>query len=285
MRSVLSRLWSSRAAKAALLFLALVAALGLAAPVLPVPDPAAIDAASKLASPSASHLLGTDRLGRDLLSRLLFGIRTTVFWSAAALFLTALIGAAAGAAAGWLRGKADFLIMRLTDVMMSFPAEVLILAIVGFAGPGIENAVLACVAVKWAWYARMTRGIVRRLALSGAVKFARTAGASGPRIIASHLFPTAAGELAVLMTVDAGSVVLLLSTLSFLGLGVQPPGAEWGMMLAEAKEVMTLYPWQMIPPGIAIIAVVSALSLLGDALRDALDPRHIPGHLQKGTPS
>lgn len=274
MKTLFMRLFSQPAARVTVGFLALVLLAGLAAPWLPLPDPTAIDPAGKLATPSSQHLLGTDRLGRDLFSRLIFGIRTTIFWSLAAMAATVAIGAAAGAAAGFFRGRVESCIMRLCDVMMSFPAEVLILAIVGLSDPGVGNIVFACAAAKWAWYARMTRGIVRRHADSGAVRFARIAGAKPFSILAAHVLPGAAGELSVLFTLDAGSVVLLISTLSFLGLGVQPPTPEWGMMLSEAKDVMTLYPWQMLPPGLAIIAVVSAFNLLGDELRDALDPRH-----------
>ena len=149
-----------------------------------------------------------------------------------------------------------------------------VLAIVGMLGPGLENVVLACVVAKWPWYARMMRTITLRYADRDFVRFARVAGYGTGHIIRRHLLPCAAGEISVLATLDTGAVILMVSALSFLGLGVQPPTPEWGMMLGEAREVMVLYPWQMLPPGLAILLVVAACNYLGDSLRDALDPRH-----------
>ncbi|MBR2609514.1 ABC transporter permease subunit, partial [Desulfovibrio sp.] len=159
-------------------------------------------------------------------------------------------------------------------VMLSFPGEVMVLAIVGMLGPGLENVVLACVVAKWPWYARMMRTVTLRYADRDFVRFARVAGYGTGHIIRRHLLPCAAGEISVLATLDTGAVILMVSALSFLGLGVQPPTPEWGMMLGEAREVMVLYPWQMLPPGLAILLVVAACNYLGDSLRDALDPRH-----------
>ncbi|MDL2059991.1 ABC transporter permease subunit [Mesosutterella sp. AGMB02718] len=267
----------SRSAMACIGFLAFLSLLGLLAPVLPLQSPTEVNLAQKLAPWGSGHLFGTDQLGRDVFSRLIFGIRTTLFWSLAAMAGTLAAGALYGAAAGFFRGRTDSVMMRICDVFMSFPSEVLTLAIVGLMGPGITNMVLACILAKWAWYARMTRGIVRRYTSCGYTDFARVAGAGPLAIITGHLLPGAAGELLVLCTVDAGSVILLISTLSFLGLGVQPPDPEWGMMLAEAKEVLSLYPGQMVPPGLTVMATVAAFNYLGDALRDALDPKHVSG--------
>jgi len=158
--------------------------------------------------------------------------------------------------------------------MMSFPSEVMILAIVGMTGPGLENVVIANVVAKWPWYARMVRSIVRQYSDKDYIRFAKVASGSSIRIMMRHLLPGTAGELFVLTTLDTGSVILMISALSFLGLGVQPPTPEWGMMLNEAKEVMTLYPLQMIPAGMAILLVVAAFNFLGDRLRDAFDPKH-----------
>ena len=179
-----------------------------------------------------------------------------------------------GMLAGLVRGRVESCLMRLCDVMLSFPGEVMVLAIVGMLGPGLENVVLACVVAKWPWYARMMRTITLRYADRDFVRFARVAGYGTGHIIRRHLLPCAAGEISVLATLDTGAVILMVSALSFLGLGVQPPTPEWGMMLGEAREVMVLYPWQMLPPGLAILLVVAACNYLGDSLRDALDPRH-----------
>ena len=271
---VLRRLLSDPIARVCLGFLGAVALLGLLVPVLPVADPTQIDLSQKYLPPSAAHWAGTDVLGRDIFSRLLWGIRSTFFVSVLTMLVTAAIGALYGSLSGALRGRGDAVLMRAADIMMAFPSEVLILAIVGMLGPGLSHVVLACVLAKWAWYARMMRGIVRGISDSGFVRFARVSGASTRMILFRHLIPGAAGEFFVLMTLDTGSVVLMISALSFLGLGVQPPAAEWGMMLAETKEVLSLYPAQMLPPGLAILSVVTAFNFLGDSLRDAFDLRH-----------
>ena len=161
----------------------------------------------------------------------------------------------------------------MPTLWMSFPSEVLILALVGMMGPGLENVLIACLLAKWPWYARMMRGLILHLNSAGFVQFARVTGASNMKVLFGHLVPNAAGECFVLGTIDTGSVVLMISALSFLGLGAQPPMPEWGSMLADAKNVMTLYPGQMFVPGLAILLVVAALNFLGDALRDAFDVR------------
>lgn len=143
-------------------------------------------------------------------------------------------------------------------------------------GPGLENIVLACVIAKWPWYTRMIRTVTRQYADMNYIRYAKVAGYGTAYIIRRHLLPCAAGEITVLATLDAGSVILMISALSFLGLGVQPPTPEWGMMLSEAKDIMILYPEQMLPPGLTILLVVAAFNYLGDSLRDALDPWHHP---------
>ena len=242
------------------------------APVLPIADPNTVSLSDKLLEPSLQHWLGTDSLGRDLFARLIWGARTTLLCALGATLLTALLGALAGGFAAVADRRASAAVMRLCDLWMSFPSEVLILAVVGMLGPGLENIVLACFAAKWPWYARMMHTIISRHARAGFVDFARVAGASKRWILFRHLLPNAGGDFCVLVTLDTAGVILIISALSFLGLGVSAPTAEWGMMLADAKNVMTLYPWQMLPPGLAILATAAALHFLGDALRDALDP-------------
>ena len=249
--------------------------MGLLTPILPLSDPTLIDIRDKFAPWSWHHPFGTDQLGRDVLSRLIYGIRATVFLSLLTMAITAGLGASIGLAAGFFRNRIDDVLMRICDVMMSFPSEVMILAIVGMMGPGLENVVIANVAAKWPWYARMIRSIVRQHSDKDYIRFAKVAGGSSIRIMMRHLLPGTAGELFVLTTLDTGSVILMISALSFLGLGVQPPTPEWGMMLNEAKEVMTMYPLQVIPAGMAILLVVAAFNFLGDSLRDALDPKYV----------
>ena len=144
-------------------------------------------------------------------------------------------------------------------------------------GPSLENVVLACIVAKFPWYTRMVRTITRKYTDMNYILYAKVAGFSTSFIIRRHLVPCAAGEIVVLATLDSGSIILLISALSFLGLGVQPPTPEWGTMLSEAKNIMTLYPWQMLPPGLAILALVAAFNFLGDSLRDAFDPHHASG--------
>lgn len=269
------RLKRDRVALLCMGFLSVVLVLGLLAPMLPLPDPTLIDIRDKFAPWSWHHPFGADQLGRDVLSRLIYGIRATVFLSLLTMAITAGLGASIGLAAGFFRNRIDDVLMRICDVMMSFPSEVMILAIVGMMGPGLENVVIANVAAKWPWYARMIRSIVRQHSDKDYIRFAKVAGGSSIRIMMRHLLPGTAGELFVLTTLDTGSVILMISALSFLGLGVQPPTPEWGMMLNEAKEVMTMYPLQMIPAGMAILLVVAAFNFLGDSLRDALDPKYV----------
>lgn len=268
------RLRSDRAALICLGFLGLLLLLGVFAPWIAPCDPTAINVRDKFADLSRAHLLGTDHLGRDVLSRLLYGIRTTVGLSLFTMAATVCLGALLGLIAGFFRGRTDGALMRLCDVMLSFPSEVMILAVVGMLGPGLENVVIASIVAKWAWYARMIRSITLRYSDKNSVRFAKVAGCGTLHILFRHLLPGAAGEIIVLATLDTGAVILTISALSFLGLGVQPPTPEWGMMLSEAKEVMNMYPYQMLPAGLAILLVVAAFNFLGDSLRDALDPTH-----------
>ncbi len=261
---------------ACLCFLVFVALAGLLAPLVAPHDPVDINVRNKFAPYSWEHWLGTDHLGRDILSRLIFGVRASLGFSLLTMGVTVSIGMVLGMLAGFLRGRVESALMRLCDVMMSFPSEVMILAIVGMLGPGLENVVLACVIAKWPWYTRMIRTVTRQYADMNHIRFARVAGYGTFHIIRKHLLPCAAGEIVVLATLDTGAVILMISALSFLGLGVQPPTPEWGMMLGEAKDIMILYPQQMLPPGITILLVVAAFNFLGDSLRDALDPWHHP---------
>ena len=269
------RLRADRPALLCLTFIALLLLLGVFAPLVAPWDPTAIDVRDKFAGLSLEHPLGTDQLGRDIFSRLIYGIRTTLGMSLLAMAVTVCLGALVGLIAGFFQGRTDEVIMRGCDVMMSFPSEVMILAVVGMLGPGLENVIIAAVVAKWPWYARMIRSVTRQYADRNYIRFARAAGCGTCHILFRHLLPGAAGEIVVLATLDTGSMILTISALSFLGLGVQPPTPEWGMMLSEAKEVMTMYPFQMLPAGLAILLVAAAFNFLGDSLRDALDPTHI----------
>lgn len=246
---------------------------GILAPVIAPNSPVEVDVKSKLLGMSAQYPFGTDQLGRCVFSRILYGIRTTVFLSLITMAATITIGTLLGVISGFFRGWVDEVIMRVCDIMLSFPSEVMILAIVGILGTGISNIVIANIIAKWAWYTRMIRGIVIQYTDKNYIKFAKVSGCSTFHIIKKHLIPGAMGEIGVLATLDTGWVILNISALSFLGLGVQAPTPEWGMMLSEAKNIMTIYPQQMLPAGIAILVVVAAFNFLGDSLQDALNPK------------
>ena len=210
------RLKRDRLALACMGFLGVVLVLGLLAPILPLSDPTLVDVRDKFAPWSWHHPFGTDQLGRDVLSRLVYGIRATVFLSLLTMAITAALGACVGLVSGFFRNRIDDVLMRICDVMMSFPSEVMILAIVGMMGPGLENVVIANVVAKWPWYARMVRSIVRQYSDKDYIRFAKVAGGSSIRIMMRHLLPGTAGELFVLTTLDTGSVILMISALSLL---------------------------------------------------------------------
>ncbi|SCI00992.1 Glutathione transport system permease protein gsiD [uncultured Clostridium sp.] len=256
-----------------MIIILVVMALGIFSPVVAPHDPTEVNIKIKLMRMCAEYPFGTDQLGRCVLSRLLYGIRTTAFLSLIAMFLTIAIGTILGVIAGFFRGWLDEVIMRICDIMLSFPSEVMILAIVGILGTGIENIIIANIIAKWAWYTRMIRSIVIQYTDKNYIRFAKVSGCSTFHIIKKHLIPGAIGEIGVLATLDTGWVILNISALSFLGLGVQAPTPEWGMMLSEAKNIMTIYPSQMLPAGIAILVVVAAFNFLGDSLQEALNPK------------
>ncbi|WP_414732995.1 nickel/cobalt ABC transporter permease [Acetobacterium carbinolicum] len=268
-----NRFRKDRLAMGVSFFLLLVIGLAVLAPLVAPYDPTAQNIIDKFQGPSLAHLFGTDQLGRDVYSRILYGGRVTILVSVLTMIVTILIGTVLGVIAGYFRGTVDDVIMRICDIMLSFPSEVLILAIVGILGTGITNIVLATVIAKWAWYVRMIRSIVIAFMDSNYIRFAKVAGCSTWHIVRKHLLVGAIGEIAVLATLDTAAIILNISALSFLGLGVQPPTAEWGMMLNEAKNVMTTNPGQMLAPGMAIFLVVAAFNFLGDSIQEALNPK------------
>jgi nickel transport system permease protein len=250
-----------------------VMVLGIFAPWIAPHDPIATNLAQKFAPWGGEYPLGSDHLGRCILSRLIYGIRTTLFLALLAMMITISLGVFLGLIAGFFR-KAEEPIMRTCDVMLSFPSELMILAIVGMLGAGIGNVILANVIAKVAWYTRMVYTFVLEYREKNYVYFARATGVPSWRIIRKHVLPSIVDDVAMLASLDAGWVILSISALSFLGLGVQAPTPEWGMMLSEAKNVMSIYPLQMLPSGIAILVVVASFNFLGDSIQNALDPKH-----------
>ena len=256
-----------------LLIILIVMIIGILAPIIAPNDPTLVDVKTKLMGISMKYPFGTDQLGRCVFSRIIYGIRTTVFLSLATMIVTITIGTILGVISGFFRGWVDEVIMRICDIMLSFPSEVMILAIVGIMGIGITNIIIANIIAKWAWYTRMIRGVVIQYTEKNYIRFAKVSGCSTFHIIKKHLIPGAMGEIGVLASLDTGWVILNISALSFLGLGVQAPTAEWGMMLSEAKNIMTIYPQQMLPAGLAILLVVASFNFLGDSLQAALNPK------------
>ncbi|MCO6550588.1 MAG: nickel ABC transporter permease subunit NikC [Gilliamella sp.] len=271
--NVLKQVCKNKTALCCLIIIATIIILGILAPYIAPFDPNKVRIIRKYAPMSAQHWLGCDHLGRDIFSRLLYGIRSTLFLSLLTMIITIVIGAIIGLISGYKRGKLDECIMRLCDIMLSFPSQVMILAIVGVLGVGIENVIIANIMVKWAWYSRMIRSSVIKYSRKNYILFSRAIGAPHLFIIRRHLLPNVMSELVVLATLDTGWVILNISALSFIGLGIQAPTPEWGLMLSEAKNVMMQHPMQMLYPGIAILIVVAAFNMLGDCLRDILDPK------------
>jgi peptide/nickel transport system permease protein len=217
--------------------------------------------------------LGTDHLGRDIASRLLYGARISLGATFTASAAIAAIGAFLGLAAGFLGGAVDMLISRVVDVLLAFPGLLLALAVTGVLGPSLRNVMIAVVMVAWAGYARVVRSAVLSERERSYVEAAHAIGASRLRLVARHIAPNVLGPLVVLTTLDMAAILLAISALSFLGLGVQPPTPEWGSMLSEGRPYFTRAPLLMLFPGLAIFLTALAFNLVGDGVRDVLDPR------------
>lgn len=264
----------NRLATAAALAIALIVALALAAPYLPLPDPDHVDTARRLQPPFTSgHVLGTDEFGRDLLSRLIWGGRVSLLAGVGSAGAAMLVGVALGVVAGYYSGRVSSVIMRLTDILMAFPYILLAIAIVAGLGPGLRNAMVAIAIVGFPIYTRLARGVVLSIRGREFVEAAHALGSEDRHILARHVLPHLYSPVIVAFSLDVGAKILATSGLSFLGLGTQPPTADWGSMLATGRQFVILRPHVVLLPGLAIFAMVLALNLVGDALRDLLDPR------------
>ncbi|GCL61564.1 ABC transporter permease [Pseudaquabacterium pictum] len=250
--------------------LVLLAAL---APWMAPHDPLAQNLARALQPPGADHWFGTDEFGRDVFSRLLHGTRITLFIVVLVTVVVGPLGMAVGVVAGWFGGAVDAVLMRLTDIVLSFPGLVLALAFVAALGPGLDHAVLAIALTAWPPIARLARAEAMTLRQADFIVAAQLQGASHARILLLHLAPLCLPSVLVRLTMNMASVVLTAAGLGFLGLGAQPPLPEWGAMIAEGRRYMLDSWWLVAAPGAAILAVSMAFNLLGDGLNDALDPR------------
>jgi peptide/nickel transport system permease protein len=270
----LSRLQRDHAAVVGAVFLLLVAAVSLLAPVIAPQDPIKITLSQRLAPPGApGYPLGADELGRDILSRLIWGGRVSLLVGFSAVMVAMVSGVVVGLVAGYSGGRLDAVFMRFIDILMAFPAFLLAITIVASLGPGLFNAMLAVSIVGIPYYARIIRGSVLSLREQEFVQAARIIGASDVRIVTLHILPNTLAPLIVAATLDVGWMIITAAGLSFLGLGAQPPTAEWGVMLSGGRQFLRNAPHVSILPGLAIFLVVLALNFLGDGLRDALDPR------------
>ncbi|OIO05020.1 MAG: peptide ABC transporter permease [Desulfovibrionaceae bacterium CG1_02_65_16] len=245
----------------------------LLAPWLAPADPNAINVNALLLTPCAAHPLGTDALGRDVLSRILYGGRVSLWVGFVAVGISTSIGLALGLIAGYFGRLTDEVIMRLVDVMLCFPSFFLILAVIAFLEPSLTNIMAVIGLTSWMGVARLVRAETLSLRGRDFVLAARVAGAGPTRIIIRHILPNALGPVLVSATLGVAGAILVESSLSFLGLGVQPPDASWGNMLMDGKEVLEVAPWLSVFPGLAILFTVLGYNLLGESLRDILDPR------------
>ena len=252
-----------------LLIIALAAAF---APWISPYDPIKPDFTAARQPPSPAHILGTDDIGRDILARILFGARVSLAAALIPLSISIIVGVPLGLLSGLLKGWADDIIMRFLDALMAFPRIVLIIAIAGLLGPSLMNALLAIGFVGIAPLARLTRGLTLSASEEDYALAARAIGASRWRIMFAHILPNITAAIIVTVSLDIGGIILAEATLSFLGLGIQPPNPSWGSMVAVGNRYLQTAPWISLVPGTAIFLTVMSVNLLGDGLRDALDP-------------
>lgn len=272
-RNARARFVANRSAVAGTCLLAVAAAAAIGAPWLAPHDPFAIDLASNFQGASWAHLLGTDHLGRDTFSRLLYGARVSLVLSFVAVGGALLVGVSSGLAAAWYRGAADAVFLRVMDVLLAFPEMLMAIAVIAVLGPGDGSTIIAVAVYAIPQFARLTRAAALTAVSRDSILAARAAGASNAWMLTRHVLPMCVSPIVAQATVMLGTAILLASGLSFLGLGVQPPAPEWGAMLSRGRDLLRTAPLGAFAPGIAITLVVLSFSLAGDGLRDALDPR------------
>ena len=272
-RVALGQLRANRGAVISLVAFVLILLVTVAAPLIAPYDPLKMVPGDYLKPPSAQHLFGTDRFGRDIFSRTLYGGRISLAVGLIAMAIAAAVGTALGVVAGYRGGLTDGAIMRFVDILLAFPGLLLALSIVALLGPGINNVILAVGIAGTASYARLVRGCVLSAREDLYIEAARACGCPTSRILVRHLLPNIIAPVIVLSALDIAWAILLASSLSFLGLGAQPPTAEWGAMLNDGRGLLVEAPWLTVYPGLMIMATVLTINVFGDGLRDALDPR------------
>ena len=236
-------------------------------------DPYLQDLTIAKQAPSAEHLFGTDRYGRDMLSRVIAGSRASVFSTLLLVTVTAILGTVVGVLCGWVGGMTDTVLMRVSDVFLAFPGLVFALAVAGTLGGGLQNAMIALAAISWPKYARIARSQTLSQKETQWMKAVRLSGSGTGKIILKHILPNILGPILVTSVLDIGTMMMELAALSFLGLGAKPPIPEWGSMMSDTRSLMTTSPWIPFSPGIAIFLSVMIFNLLGDTIRDYADPK------------
>lgn len=260
-----------------IIFAALVAALlavAALAPLLTPYDPYAQDLKHALQSPDGAHLLGTDRYGRDMLSRVIMGSQTTIYSSLLLVVINTTVGTLVGILCGYVGGKLDAILMRVSDVFLAFPGMVFAIAVAGVMGGGIINAVIALACISWPKFARISRSQVMAIKDTSFLAAAKLAGTGNIKMIGKHILPNIAGPIVVTAVLDIGTMIMEIAGLSFLGLGALPPTAEWGSMMSNGRSMLQTCPWVILAPGSAIFITVVLFNLLGDTVRDLLDPKN-----------
>ena len=236
-------------------------------------DPYLQDLSNAKAAPSAQHIFGTDRYGRDMLSRVIVGSRTSIFSTLLLVAVITAIGTVIGVICGWHSGKIDTVLMRISDMFLAFPGLVFALAVAGVLGGGLHNAIFALAAISWPKYARIARSQTLSQKETPYLRAARLSGSGTVKTLAKHILPNIIGPILVTSMLDIGTMMMELAGLSFLGLGAKPPIAEWGSMMSENRALMTTVPWITMTPGLAIFVSVMIFNLLGDTVRDWADKR------------
>jgi peptide/nickel transport system permease protein len=257
---------------AGLLIVTLLVAAALVGPLLVRFNPILIDPATRLLPPGPEHLLGTDALGRDILSRIVYGARFSLLVAVLVTAISGLVGLLVGAVAAYAGRWVDEVLMRVTDIFLSFPWLLLAMAVAMAAGPSLWNGMLALSFVWWPGYARVLRSQVLVTKSMGYVEAAKAVGLSSSRILLRHIIPNSLGPYVVLLTVGAGRIILAMASLSFIGLGAQPPMPEWGVMVSDGRRFLFDAWWMVTFPGLAVLLACVGFNLLGDGLRDVLDP-------------
>lgn len=245
----------------------------LAAPLIAPYNPIDATLQNAFQPPSAEHLFGTDKLGRDCFSRILYGAKYSLTSVLALVTSVFIIGTSLGVISGYFGGKIDIVIMRISDIMISFPGMILAIAVAGIMGGSLTNAIIALTIVSWTKYARLARSLVLKIKKRDFIEAAIINGGKPTHILWTHIAPNILPLMIITAATDIGSMMLELAGLSFLGFGAQPPTPEWGLMLNEGRQQLQTAPWLMLYPGLAILVTVVILNLWGDSLRDVLDPR------------